>query len=310
MKNDTHVDEYLKRIEVNRPINGPDKEYLIRLHIGHLTHIPFETFDLIDLKQLNISPDYIFDRIVRQNRGGVCYQMNGFFSLILKSLNYNVQLIPCGVYSVDGNYFYDDHSHLSLCVTLDNGERILCDVGFSRDFLTPLFFRTDCIQYATNGFFRLTKTDDGLSYQLEKGFLNKDEKISLPSLSPAQTQIVDINPECIKWTISYRFPIDFLEKSTKLEDFQSTCSYIIQSPDIILNHCTICRIHTCQPFIGAYTIVGKEFCESKIENGMENQTRSPLSADDDQEFKKLLKEKFNLIIERKIELMGPSKSNN
>jgi hypothetical protein len=43
---------------------------------------------------------------------------------------------------------------------------------------------------------------------------------------------------------------------------------------------------------------------------MENQTRSPLSADDDQEFKKLLKETFNLIIERKIELMGPSKSNN
>jgi arylamine N-acetyltransferase len=45
MENDTRIDEYLKRIEVNRPTNGPDKEYLIQLHIGHLTHIPFETIE-------------------------------------------------------------------------------------------------------------------------------------------------------------------------------------------------------------------------------------------------------------------------
>ena len=304
MENDTCIDEYLKRIEVNRPTNGPDKEYLIQLHIGHLTHIPFETFDLIDLKQLNISPDYIFDRLVRQNRGGVCFQMNGLFAFILKSLNYNVQLIPCSVYDTEHNYFYDDHSHLSLCVTLNNGEKMLCDVGFVIDFLTPLFFRTDCIQYATNRFFRLIETDDGLSYQLEHGSVKKDENISLPSLSSNQTEIIDINPECIKWTISYRFPIRFSEKLTKLDDFQDACPYIINTPDIILNHCSICRIHIHKPFIGAYSIVGKEFCESKIENGIEFRTRFPLSPDDDQELKKLLKEKFNLTIERKLELIG------
>ncbi len=72
MANDNRVDEYLKRIEVSRPINGPTEEYLNQLHIGHLTHIPFETFDLIDIKQLDISLDYIFNRFVRQSLGGVC----------------------------------------------------------------------------------------------------------------------------------------------------------------------------------------------------------------------------------------------
>ena len=198
MIDDSRVDEYLKRIEVDRPINGPDKEYLIQLHLGHLTHIAYETFDLVHLKQLNISLDYIFDRIVRQHRGGVCYQMNGLFASILRSLNYRVQLIPCAVYDLGKNYYYNLYSHLSICVTLENDERVLCDVGFSRDFLTPLFFRTDCIQYAGNGFFRLTTMDDGLYYKLEKGSLVKDEPISLPLSSPLQTQIIDISPELIK----------------------------------------------------------------------------------------------------------------
>ena len=98
--------------------------------------------------------------------------------------------------------------------------------------------------------------------------------------------------------------MDFAKRSVKLEDFESTCPYILTCPDIILNHCTICRINRCQPFIGGYTIVGKEFCETIIENGIEHRTRVPLSDDDDQELKTLLKEKFNLIIERKLELVN------
>jgi len=308
MQNDSRIDEYLQRIEVNRPTNVPDEDYLIQLHIGHLTHIPFETFDLIDLKQLDISLDYIFERLVRQRRGGVCYQMNGLFASILKKFNYNVQIIPCGVYLEDKNDYLDDYSHASLFVTLENGSKFLCDVGFSRDFLTPLFFRTDCIQFTTNGFSRITKTDDGLHYKLERGFLNKDDKISLPSSSSPRTHIIDIDPERIKWITSYRFPIDFLEKSTELEDFKNTCSYILHSSDVILNHCTICRIHTLKPSVGANGIFGKEFWEWIFENGKETRKHYPILDDDNNnELKKLLKEKFNLTIERKIQLVGEEK---
>jgi len=306
MDNNNRVDEYLKRIEVDRPLNGPTQEYLNLLHVGHLTHIPFETFDLIDLQQLDISPDYIFDRLVRQHRGGVCYQMNSLFTFILKNFNYNVQIIPCTVYTYEINGYNESDSYASLCVTLDNGTKLLCDVGFSRDFLTPLFFRTDCIQYATNGFFRLIKTEDGLYYQVERGYLNENDNISLPSSSSPQTHIIDINPERIKWMISYKFLIDFSERSTKFEDFKDKCSYIIHSPDIRLNHLTICRINIIKPFIGAYGIIGKEYWEWKIENGIEIRKHFPISDDDDNEFKKILKEKFNLTINRKLQLVGGS----
>jgi arylamine N-acetyltransferase len=304
MENDNCVEEYLKRIGVNQPTNGPDEEYLIQLQMGHLTHIPFETFDLIDLKQLDISPDYIFDRLVNQRRGGVCFQINGLFEMILKKFNYNVQMIPCSAYGVDINDYLANYSHVSLCVTLNNGTKFLCDVGFSRDFLTPLFFRTDCIQFAINGFFRLTKTEDGLYYKLERGFLNEDDNILLPTSSSPQTHIIDINPERIKWMASYRFSIDFSERSTKLEDFRDICPYILHSPEVRLNRYTICRINTYKPSIGAYGIIGKEYWEWIIENGIEIRKHHLIA--DDNELKKLLKEKFNLIIERKIELADRS----
>jgi arylamine N-acetyltransferase len=302
MDHPNSLDDYLKRIEVDRPKNGSDEEYLSQLQIGHLTHIPFETFDLIDLKVLNISFDYVFDRLVNQHRGGVCFQMNGLFSSMLKKLNYNVQIIPCSVYDNDVDIYLDGFSHASLFVTLDNGTKLLCDVGFSRDFLTPLFFRTDCVQFATNGFFRLIKTDDGLHYEVQRGFLNKDHHISLPSSTFPRTHIIDIDPERIKWLASYRFPIDFSEKKTKIEDFNDVCSYIIHSPEVILNHCTICRVHTLKPAVGSYGIIGKDFWEWTVENGIETRKHYPLSLDDD-ELKKLLKEKFNLTIERKLELV-------
>ena len=274
--------------------------------MNHLINIPFETFDLIDLKQLNISLEYSFNQIVRQHRGGVCCQMNGLFAFILKNLNYNVHLIPFNVYDHDKKHFHDRFSHVALYVKLDNKKSFLCDVGFTRNFLTPLYFRTNCIQYASNGFFRLTTTDDGLHYVLERGYLNEDEHISLPNALPTpQTHIIDTSSEQFKWTMSYRFPIDFLDKSTKMEDFEAICSFIVHSPEIILNHCTICCIHTYKPMNGIYGIIGNEYWQWIINNGIETREHYSITYNDNQ-LKKLLKEKFNLIIERKIQLVNSS----
>ena len=304
MAGESGIDEYLKRIDMKRPVNGPDKDYLNQLHVNHLTHIAFEAFDLIDLKQLNISPDYIFDRLVGQQRGGVCFQMNGLFAWALRSLNYHVQLFPCTVHSLVYNCYTGVDTHLCLHVTLKNNEQVLCDVGFSQDFLTPLFFQTDCIQYTGNGFFRILKIDDGLYYRLEKGALKQEESISLPCPSPLQTKIVDIDPDLIKWTISYRFRSNFLDNPIELDYFQDKCPYVLNAPDVILNHCSICHIHVSQPFIGGYSIMGKDFNEVRIKNGFASRTSTSLADIDDEELKKLLNDKFHIIIERKLELVN------
>uniref|UniRef100_A0A914R451 arylamine N-acetyltransferase n=1 Tax=Panagrolaimus davidi TaxID=227884 RepID=A0A914R451_9BILA len=194
METENFVEEYLKRLEISYNPEKSDKENLIDLHISHLTHIPFETFDLIDLKELDISPKYIFNRLIKEKRGGVCFQLNGSFEMLLKNLKYNVQMIPCCVFDIGRKVFGDINDHLALFVTLNDGTELLCDVGFSRNFLTPLFLKVDCVQFATNGFFRLTKIADGLFLMVERGYLvekNGDEDFMLPS-SPPETKIVDI----------------------------------------------------------------------------------------------------------------------
>ena len=304
MESDSQLDEYLQRIEVPRPTGKLDIDYLTQLQIGHLTHVPFETFDLIDLKLLDISRKHVFERIVRQHRGGVCYQMNGIFESALKKLGFDVRMIPCAVYNVETDTFTEPYAHLSLFVRLETGEEYLCDAGFSRDFLTPLFFRTDCIQYATNGFFRLSRTSDGLYYLLERGFLSRDDSYPIPFSTSPRTFVVDIDPDRIRWTGSYRFSVDFLEKPTQIEDFQGACPYIVHSPNVILNHCSICRIATAKNNIGTFGIVGKNYYEWKVENGVERRQSFPISSAD--ELKALMKEKFGLKIDRTIELVGGS----
>ena len=296
---DSDLVEYLQRIELARPTHGPDEDYLIQLHIGHLTHIPFETFDLIDLKQLNITPDYVFERIVRQRRGGVCYQMNGLFSSMLRKVGYHVQLIPCNVYDIENDAYLHARSHLSLLVTLDNNERFLCDVGFSRDFLTPLFFRMDCVQFASNGFFRLSRTSDGLFYQVERGFLPETDPEPIASM---RTRIVDIDPQRIHWIVSYRFPFDFTDKPIAVDYFEDTCPFIVNSPKVILNHCSICRIHTVTPSVGACGIFGRELHTWVINNGVETRQHHPIDQND-ASLKQLLNETFNLTIDRSITLV-------
>jgi arylamine N-acetyltransferase len=302
MATDANVDEYLTRIGIEQSMVVTNENNLIRLHVHHLTHIPFETFDLIDIKQLTITLDHIFQRLVRDKRGGVCYQMNGLFQSILVQLGYHVRAIACAVYNEKQDFYMNPYSHMSLYVKLSNDNEYLCDVGFSRDFLTPLYFRTDCIQYATNGFFRLCRTNDGKYYQLERGFLNVNDEYMLPVSDTLRTHVVDIASERLRWFVSYRFSIDFMETSIELGDFQGTCSYITHSPEVILNRQTICHRHTLMPHVGAYGIVGKSFWLWYIEHGIEHRQKIPICHDNDR-LKMLLKEKFDLVIERSIELV-------
>ena len=148
----------------------------------------------------------------------------------------------------------------------------------------------------------MSRTSDGLYYQLERGFLRQEQpSLTFTNITPYQTKIIDIDPEQIRWLISYRFPIDFQRHHLQLEDFEHCCSYILESPEIILNHCSICRMQTIHPDIGTYTIVGKKFLHSKIIDGIEH--REDRIITDNEDLKKLLKDKFDLIIDREIELV-------
>ncbi|KAI8579377.1 hypothetical protein K450DRAFT_242950 [Umbelopsis ramanniana AG] len=127
------VTEYLKRLQI-RSKPSPTLEGLKLLCIQHLKCIPFENFSLHFTEQRPSIPsllqENIFNKIVQRKRGGYCFELNGLFAALLKSLGFSITNGSARVYfESNGAPGYTDEQHHIIVVNLD-GESWLADVGF------------------------------------------------------------------------------------------------------------------------------------------------------------------------------------
>lgn len=125
---------YLRRIGDDGP-REPSFEVLRRLHLAHLYAVPFENLDIHLGRPIVLDEARLVDKVVRQRRGGFCYELNGAFAALLRALGFRVTLLSAGVHRSDGT-FGPEFDHLLLRVDLD--EPWLSDVGFGDSFLEPL----------------------------------------------------------------------------------------------------------------------------------------------------------------------------
>ena len=128
------VDAYLERIDYRGPL-APTAETLRRLHVAHLLAVPFENLSIHAGESVVLDDEALFDKIVTRRRGGFCYELNGLFAALLRSLGFDVQMLSAGV-AKDGGEFGPEFDHMALLVTLE--ERWLADVGFGDSFVEPL----------------------------------------------------------------------------------------------------------------------------------------------------------------------------
>lgn len=119
-----------------------DLPTLRELHRRHLMEIPFDNslnFDRGIAIWGDVDPDMdvVFDEVVRDRRGGVCFELNGLFRTLLRRLGFTVDVVSAGVRQADGRYG-PDLEHMFSTVTLD-GSRWLVDVGYAGpSYLEPL----------------------------------------------------------------------------------------------------------------------------------------------------------------------------
>jgi N-hydroxyarylamine O-acetyltransferase len=119
-----------------------DVETLTRLHRRHLECIPYENFDVLLRRPLDLDPVRIFDKLVVQRRGGWCYEMNGLFAWALEEIGFKVTRLAGAVLRER----FGDVSigrHLVLLVHLD--EPYLADVGFGDGLYEPAQIRAGAI---------------------------------------------------------------------------------------------------------------------------------------------------------------------
>jgi len=130
------VGAYLKRIGYSGS-TAPTVQTLRGLHLAHLLTVPFENLDIPLLhRPLVLEADALFEKLVVGRRGGICYELNGLFAQLLRSLGFEVDLLSAAVFRLGGTWGAP-FDHVALRVQLD--EPWLADVGFGRDsFREPL----------------------------------------------------------------------------------------------------------------------------------------------------------------------------
>lgn len=125
---------YLRRIKYDGRVTVA-AETIAALQKSHLLTVPFENLDIHLGKPINLDLGALFTKIVEQQRGGFCYELNGLLAEALRQLGFEVSLLSAQVAQKQGG-FGENFDHLVLLVHLE--EDWLVDVGFGESFPNPL----------------------------------------------------------------------------------------------------------------------------------------------------------------------------
>jgi N-hydroxyarylamine O-acetyltransferase len=133
------VDAYLKRINYHGSLL-PNAATLRGLQLAHLQSVPFENLSIHSNEPILLEDRALFEKIIERRRGGFCYELNGLFAALLRTLGFKVEMLSAGVANADGDWG-PDFDHMTLAVSLD--QRRLVDVGFGDSFREPLLLDSD-----------------------------------------------------------------------------------------------------------------------------------------------------------------------
>src|ERR1700760_1349833 len=195
---------YLERIAVPRPL-AADTVTLHVLHRAHQLTVPFENLSMHLDEPIALSDQALINKIVYRGRGGICYELNGAFALLLESFDCQVTRVAARVFS--NGQLGVPLDHMALIVRTSDGEGPwLVDVGFGSNSVYPLLFESRHDQDDPGGRFLLVDADDGDVDVLRDG-----------------------KPQ-------YRIET----RARSLADFGPTCWWQQSSPESHFTHSTIC----------------------------------------------------------------------
>jgi N-hydroxyarylamine O-acetyltransferase len=129
------IKRYLKRLHFQK---APEvsKEVLWELQKAHLLTVPFENLDIHYKQAIKLDLEAVFDKVILNERGGFCYELNGLFYYLLKAIGFDAKMVSGRVATPKGSYG-PEYDHLAIVVRIETVD-YLVDVGFGRFSLSPL----------------------------------------------------------------------------------------------------------------------------------------------------------------------------
>ena len=200
------IQRYLERIHYHGSLE-PTVHTLCALHEAHLLAVPFENLDIHLGREIVLDVASLWTKIIEQNRGGFCYELNGLFALLLRALGFQVDMLSAAVASSTGG-FGPEFDHLTLLVHLE--EDWIADVGFGESFRQPLRMHASLVQAQDGGSYRLERDAGAWIYQEWDG----------------------------SWKPAYRFTL----QPHELGDFADMCRYQQTSPESHFTQKRVCSL--------------------------------------------------------------------
>jgi N-hydroxyarylamine O-acetyltransferase len=207
---DHQVESYLRRINYSGPIE-PTAGTLKALQVAHLRAVPFENLSIHNNEPITLDDAALLTKIVSNKRGGFCYELNGLFAFLLRSLGFKVDMLSANVANDEGE-FGPDFDHMALMVTLE--DRWLVDVGFGDSFIEPL--RLDDSGEQIQGLNSYRIIDEGPHFTMTRKIAAGD------------------------WNAQYRFKLQPYEYT----DYQAMCEFHQTSPESHFTRKQICSLAT------------------------------------------------------------------
>lgn len=149
---------YLKRLGYSSA-PPPTLETLRELQLRHTAEFPFETLSTMLRTPVHVDPPRVQDKLLRQGRGGYCFELNRLFLLLLQALGFEARGLTGRVVIGGPEDAQTARTHMLVLVTLD-GVRYIADVGVGSMVPTgPLLLDSEAQQATPHEPYRLSLAD-------------------------------------------------------------------------------------------------------------------------------------------------------
>jgi N-hydroxyarylamine O-acetyltransferase len=224
--------------------------------------VPFENLDIGLKRPIRIDEQSLWEKIVVNGRGGFCYELNGMFAWLLKQIGFDVTYLNGRVFNKEG-WLGIEFDHLALLVKIPNSSTPwLADVGFGDSFTEPLNFEERGEQIQGLRAYRVEEVANGfVTWQKNYGG---------------------------SWERQYFFDI---QPRTFPQDYEAGCLYHQTSPDTSFTQWSI---------ISRATEDGRVSLEDGRLIVTKNGQRTERIFESQDEYHKLLKEHFDIVLQKEI----------
>ncbi|XP_012690951.2 arylamine N-acetyltransferase, pineal gland isozyme NAT-3-like [Clupea harengus] len=239
------LQEYFQRIGFSGPFERPDLPTLLLVHRLHVMSVPFENLSMHSGQQASMELPLVFDKLVRQRRGGWCCESNLLFSWALGQMGYTHTTLGARVHNPHLPGFSEREGHLINRVEVAGGSYI-ADVSFglADQIWEPLELVSGKEQPQPPGTFCLK--EDGGTWVLEK----TARPPLIPNEAFAKASLLNRGGSSPVFCFSL--------EPRQTEDFHAASHYLQTAPESIYTNKSLCSLPTPTGYIA---LIGWIYCK-------------------------------------------------